>query len=76
MLYNWFNFSQEQEQLSYSSVRTKNPSVVVTGLRPLTAYVFHLRARTTVGYTAYSPNFEFSTAAEGTTAREEGWSLY
>lgn len=56
---------QEQEQLSYSSTRTKSSSVVVTGLRPSTVYVFHVRARTAAGYTAYSPNFEFATAAEG-----------
>lgn len=61
-----FLLFQEQEQLSYSSTRTRTRSVVVTGLRPSTVYVFHVRARTTAGYTAYSPNFEFSTAAEGT----------
>lgn len=66
----FFLLSQEQEQLSYSSTRTKNPSVVVTGLRPSTVYVFHVRARTTAGYTAYSPNFEFATAAEGTTVMD------
>uniref|UniRef100_A0A3Q2YKD9 receptor protein-tyrosine kinase n=1 Tax=Hippocampus comes TaxID=109280 RepID=A0A3Q2YKD9_HIPCM len=58
-------YEKEQEQLSYSSTRTKNPSVVVTGLRPSSVYVFHVRARTTAGYTAYSSNFEFSTSAEG-----------
>uniref|UniRef100_A0A669ECK4 Ephrin type-A receptor 6 n=1 Tax=Oreochromis niloticus TaxID=8128 RepID=A0A669ECK4_ORENI len=57
-------YEKEQEQLSYSSTRTKAPSVVVTGLRPSTVYVFHVRARTAAGYTAYSPNFEFATAAE------------
>ncbi|XP_039651091.1 ephrin type-A receptor 6-like isoform X3 [Perca fluviatilis] len=57
-------FEKEQEQLSYSSTRTKAPSVVVTGLRPSTVYVFHVRVRTAAGYTAYSPNFEFATAAE------------
>ncbi|MED6274824.1 Ephrin type-A receptor 6, partial [Characodon lateralis] len=58
-------YEKEQEQLSYSSTRTKSTSVVVTGLRPSTVYVFHVRARTSAGYTAYSPNFEFATAAEG-----------
>ncbi|XP_067116870.1 ephrin type-A receptor 6 isoform X2 [Osmerus mordax] len=57
-------YEKEQEQLSYSSTRTKTPSVVVTGLHPSTLYVFHVRARTTTGFTAYSPKFEFSTAAE------------
>lgn len=57
---------QEQEQLSYSSTRTRTPSVVITGLRSSTAYIFHVRAHTADGFTAYSPTFEFSTAAEGT----------
>ncbi|KAM7424305.1 hypothetical protein PAMA_000576 [Pampus argenteus] len=57
-------YEKEQEQLSYSSTRTKNPSVVITGLRPSTVYVFHVRARTAAGYTAYGPSFQFATAAE------------
>ncbi|XP_045888726.1 ephrin type-A receptor 6 isoform X1 [Micropterus dolomieu] len=63
---------KEQEQLSYSSTRTKTPSVVVTGLRPSTVYVFHVRARTAAGYTAYSPNFEFVTAAEDPDIADQG----
>uniref|UniRef100_A0A3Q2ZB67 Ephrin type-A receptor 6 n=1 Tax=Kryptolebias marmoratus TaxID=37003 RepID=A0A3Q2ZB67_KRYMA len=59
-------YEKEQEQLSYSSTRTRAASVVVTGLRPSTVYVFHVRARTAAGFTAYSPNFECATAAEGT----------
>ncbi|KAM9860983.1 ephrin type-A receptor 6-like [Aulostomus maculatus] len=65
-------FEKEQEQLSYSSTRTKNPSVVVTGLRPSTVYVFHVRARTSAGYTAYSHNFEFATAAEAPDMADQG----
>ncbi|KAG8001677.1 Ephrin type-A receptor 6, partial [Nibea albiflora] len=65
-------YEKEQEQLSYSSTRTKTPSVVVTGLRPSTVYVFHVRARTTAGYTAYSPNFVFATAAEDPDIADQG----
>uniref|UniRef100_A0A667WW25 Ephrin type-A receptor 6 n=1 Tax=Myripristis murdjan TaxID=586833 RepID=A0A667WW25_9TELE len=65
-------FEKEQEQLSYSSTRTRNPSVVVTGLRPSTVYVFHVRARTAAGYTAYSPNFEFATEAEDPDVADQG----
>nr|XP_040060189.1 ephrin type-A receptor 6-like [Gasterosteus aculeatus aculeatus] len=65
-------FEKEQEQLSYSSTRTKNPSVVVTGLRPSTVYVFHVRVRTAAGYTAYSPNYEFATAAEDPDISDQG----
>ncbi|XP_032381482.1 ephrin type-A receptor 6 isoform X5 [Etheostoma spectabile] len=65
-------FEKEQEQLSYSSTRTKAPSVVVTGLRPSTVYVFHVRVRTAAGYTAYSPNFEFATVAEDPDIADQG----
>ncbi|XP_051918414.1 ephrin type-A receptor 6-like isoform X1 [Hippocampus zosterae] len=65
-------YEKEQEQLSYSSTRTNNPSVVVTGLRPSSVYVFHVRARTTAGYTAYSSNFEFSTSAEDPDVADQG----
>uniref|UniRef100_A0A1A7YBT9 receptor protein-tyrosine kinase n=1 Tax=Iconisemion striatum TaxID=60296 RepID=A0A1A7YBT9_9TELE len=65
-------YEKEQEQLSYSSTRTKSPSVVVTGLRPSTVYVFHVRGRTPAGYTAYSPNFEFATAAEDPDVADQG----
>uniref|UniRef100_A0A1A8NZ00 receptor protein-tyrosine kinase n=1 Tax=Nothobranchius rachovii TaxID=451742 RepID=A0A1A8NZ00_9TELE len=65
-------YEKEQEQLSYSSTRTKFPSVVVTGLRPSTVYVFHVRGRTPAGYTAYSPNFEFATAAEDLDVADQG----
>uniref|UniRef100_A0A3Q3EF92 receptor protein-tyrosine kinase n=1 Tax=Kryptolebias marmoratus TaxID=37003 RepID=A0A3Q3EF92_KRYMA len=64
-------YYEKQEQLSYSSTRTRAASVVVTGLRPSTVYVFHVRARTAAGFTAYSPNFECATAAEGTKSAME-----
>ncbi|KAI4882003.1 hypothetical protein NFI96_024136, partial [Prochilodus magdalenae] len=57
-------YEKEQEQLSYSSTRTKVPSATVTGLKPSTVYVFHVRARTAAGYSSYSPKFEFSTGDE------------
>uniref|UniRef100_A0A8C1P613 receptor protein-tyrosine kinase n=1 Tax=Cyprinus carpio TaxID=7962 RepID=A0A8C1P613_CYPCA len=57
-------YEKEQEQLSYSSTRTKSPSMIVTGLNPSTVYVFHVRARTIAGYSSYSPKFEFATGDE------------
>lgn len=56
---------QEQEQLSYSSTRTKVPSTIVTGLKPSTVYVFHIRARTATGYSSYSSKLEFTTGDDG-----------
>uniref|UniRef100_A0A8C2G328 Ephrin type-A receptor 7 n=1 Tax=Cyprinus carpio TaxID=7962 RepID=A0A8C2G328_CYPCA len=73
-------YEKEQEQLSYSSTRTKSPSVIVTGLNPSTVYVFHVRARTITGYSSYSPKFEFEAADQGqvlviVTATVGGFSL-
>uniref|UniRef100_A0A9J8D917 Ephrin type-A receptor 6 n=1 Tax=Cyprinus carpio carpio TaxID=630221 RepID=A0A9J8D917_CYPCA len=63
-------YEKEQEQLSYSSTRTKSPSVIVTGLNPSTVYVFHVRARTIAGYSSYSPKFEFATGDESKHSEE------
>ncbi|XP_072556370.1 ephrin type-A receptor 6 isoform X2 [Paramormyrops kingsleyae] len=57
-------YEKENEQLSYSSTRSKAPSVIITGLKPSTNYVFLIRARTTAGYTTYSPKFEYETGED------------
>ncbi|KAF7689417.1 ephrin type-A receptor 6 [Silurus meridionalis] len=54
-------YEKEQEQLSYSSTRTKVPSAIITGLKPSTVYVFHIRARTATGFSSYSSKFEMTT---------------
>ncbi|XP_062480000.1 ephrin type-A receptor 6 isoform X5 [Pezoporus occidentalis] len=55
---------EEHEQLSYSSTRSKAPSVIITGLKPATKYIFHIRVRTATGYSGYSQKFEFETGDE------------
>ncbi|XP_077198337.1 ephrin type-A receptor 6 isoform X4 [Paroedura picta] len=55
---------EEHEQLSYSSTRSKAPSVIVTGLKPATKYIFHIRVRSATGYSGYSQKFEFETGDE------------
>ncbi|KAM6446692.1 ephrin type-A receptor 6 isoform 2-T2 [Liasis olivaceus] len=57
-------YEKENEQLSYSSTRSKAPSVIVTGLKPATKYIFHIRLRTATGYSGYSQKFEFETGDE------------
>lgn len=52
---------QDQRERSYRIIRTFSRSVDVTGLSPLTVYVFHVRARTAAGYGEFSAPFEFST---------------
>lgn len=42
-------------------MRTFSRGADVTGLSPLTVYVFHVRARTAAGYGDFSTPFEFST---------------
>nr|XP_054407199.1 ephrin type-A receptor 6 isoform X13 [Pongo abelii] len=56
--------AKEHEQLTYSSTRSKAPSVIITGLKPATKYVFHIRVRTATGYSGYSQKFEFETGDE------------
>ena len=55
---------QEHEQLSYSSTRTKAPSVIISGLKPATWYVFSVRTRTPAGYSSYSPKHEYESTGD------------
>lgn len=55
---------QEHEQLSYSSTRTKAPSVIISGLKPATWYVFSVRTRTPAGYSSYTPKYEYKTTGD------------
>ncbi|XP_035995409.1 ephrin type-A receptor 6 [Fundulus heteroclitus] len=57
-------YEKEQEQLSYSSTRTRAPSVIVSGLKPATWYVFNVRTRTAGGYSSYSPKYEYQTTGD------------
>lgn len=57
-------FPQEHELLSYSSTRTKAPSVIISGLKPAAWYVFSVRTRTPAGYSSYSPKYEYETTGD------------
>ncbi|RVE58142.1 hypothetical protein OJAV_G00206320 [Oryzias javanicus] len=57
-------YEKEHEQLSYSSTRTKVPSVIVSGLLPATWYVFSVRTRTAGGFSSYSSKYEFQTTGD------------
>uniref|UniRef100_A0A669BQL0 Ephrin type-A receptor 6 n=1 Tax=Oreochromis niloticus TaxID=8128 RepID=A0A669BQL0_ORENI len=57
-------YEKEHELLSYSSTRTKAPSVIVSGLKPATWYVFSVRTRTAAGYSSYSPKYEYETTGD------------
>ncbi|XP_034038719.1 ephrin type-A receptor 4-like [Thalassophryne amazonica] len=57
-------YEKDQKERSYRIMRTFSQSVDVTGLNPLTVYVFHVRARTAAGYGDFSTPFEFSTNSD------------
>uniref|UniRef100_A0AAV2K4F0 receptor protein-tyrosine kinase n=1 Tax=Knipowitschia caucasica TaxID=637954 RepID=A0AAV2K4F0_KNICA len=57
-------YEKEHEQTSYSSTRTRAPSVIVSGLKPATWYVFSVRTRTAAGYSSYSPKYEYETTGD------------
>ncbi|XP_016529383.1 ephrin type-A receptor 6-like isoform X2 [Poecilia formosa] len=57
-------YEKEQEQLSYSSTRTRAPSVIVSGLKPATWYIFSVRTRTAGGFSSYSPKYEYQTTGD------------
>ncbi|XP_068602611.1 ephrin type-A receptor 6-like [Brachionichthys hirsutus] len=55
---------KEHELLSYSSTRTKAPSVIISGLKPATWYIFSVRTRTPAGYSSYSLKYEYETTGD------------
>ncbi|XP_029314518.1 ephrin type-A receptor 6 [Cottoperca gobio] len=57
-------YEKEHEQLSYSSTRTKAPSVIISGLKIATWYVFCVRTRTPAGYSSYTPKYEYKTTGD------------
>ncbi|XP_077955167.1 ephrin type-A receptor 4-A-like [Gasterosteus aculeatus] len=57
-------YEKDQKERSYRIMRTFSRSVDVTGLNPLTVYVFHVRARTAAGYGEFSPPFESATSSD------------
>ncbi|XP_038574137.1 ephrin type-A receptor 4-like isoform X3 [Micropterus salmoides] len=57
-------YEKDQRERSYRIMRTFSRIVDVTGLNPLTVYVFHVRARTAAGYGEFSAPFEFSTNSD------------
>ncbi|XP_056277260.1 ephrin type-A receptor 4-like isoform X2 [Pseudoliparis swirei] len=57
-------YEKDQKERSYRIMRTFSRRVNVTGLNPLTVYVFHVRARTAAGYGEFSSPFEFATNSD------------
>ncbi|XP_061782066.1 ephrin type-A receptor 6-like [Nerophis lumbriciformis] len=57
-------YEKEHEQLSYSSTSTKAPSVIITGLKPATWYVFSVRTRTPAGFSSFAARYEYQTTGD------------
>lgn len=53
--------AQDQET-SYTIVKSKETGAVVDGLKPSSVYIFQIRARTSAGYGGFSRRFEFETS--------------
>lgn len=58
-------FPQENEQHSYSTLKSKTTSAKVSGLKPGTSYIFQIRARTSAGCGRFSPSVEIQTGKAG-----------
>uniref|UniRef100_A0A3B5LJU9 receptor protein-tyrosine kinase n=1 Tax=Xiphophorus couchianus TaxID=32473 RepID=A0A3B5LJU9_9TELE len=53
------------EKQSYSTLKTRNTSALVSGLKPGTKYIFQVRARTSAGCGRFSQNVEIQTGKAG-----------
>ncbi|XP_010888800.1 ephrin type-A receptor 4 [Esox lucius] len=57
-------YEKDQKERSYRVMKMASRSADITGLSPLTVYVFQVRARTAAGYGEFSAPFEFSTNSD------------
>lgn len=55
---------QEEQETSYTILRARGCNVTLNGLKPNTAYLLQIRARTAAGYGASSPSFQFETSPD------------
>ncbi|KAM8867610.1 ephrin type-A receptor 8 isoform 1-T1 [Synchiropus picturatus] len=54
-------YEKDNEEHTYSTLKSKNTSAVVAGLKPGTKYIFQVRARTSAGCGRFSQNVEIQT---------------
>uniref|UniRef100_A0AAV2M2P7 Fibronectin type-III domain-containing protein n=1 Tax=Knipowitschia caucasica TaxID=637954 RepID=A0AAV2M2P7_KNICA len=55
----------EHEHQTYSTLKSRNTSALVAGLKPGTKYIFQVRARTSAGCGRFSHNVEIQTGKAG-----------
>ncbi|KAG9349373.1 hypothetical protein JZ751_027816 [Albula glossodonta] len=57
-------YEKQEQETSYTILRSKGTNVTLTGLKPDTTYLLQIRARTAAGYGASSRKFEFETSPD------------
>uniref|UniRef100_A0A3B3RFA3 receptor protein-tyrosine kinase n=1 Tax=Paramormyrops kingsleyae TaxID=1676925 RepID=A0A3B3RFA3_9TELE len=61
-------YEKNQREQNYTVLKTRSNIMTVDGLKPGTAYVFRVRARTDGGYGVYGGEIELETSHEGETS--------
>ncbi|XP_043557130.1 ephrin type-A receptor 3 isoform X1 [Chiloscyllium plagiosum] len=57
-------YEKQEQETSYTIMRSKGTNVTINGLKPETTYLFQIRARTAAGYGMPSRKFEFETSPD------------
>ncbi|MEQ2275351.1 Ephrin type-A receptor 3 [Xenotaenia resolanae] len=57
-------YEKEEQETSYTILRARGCNVTLNGLKPNTAYLLQIRARTAAGYGASSPSFQLETSPD------------
>uniref|UniRef100_A0A672MHS8 Ephrin type-A receptor 7 n=1 Tax=Sinocyclocheilus grahami TaxID=75366 RepID=A0A672MHS8_SINGR len=57
-------YEKDNEQQSYATLKSKNTSAKVSGLKPGTSYIFQIRARTSAGCGRFSQSVEIQTVSK------------
>ncbi|XP_065490912.1 ephrin type-A receptor 5 isoform X2 [Caloenas nicobarica] len=55
-------YFEKDQEMSYTIIKSKETMITADGLKPGSAYVFQIRARTAAGYGGFSRRFEFETS--------------
>lgn len=53
---------EKDQEMSYTIIKSKETTITADSLKPGSAYVFQIRARTAAGYGGFSRRFEFETS--------------
>ncbi|KAK2541703.1 hypothetical protein Q9233_000609 [Columba guinea] len=55
-------YFEKDQEMSYTIIKSKETTITADSLKPGSAYVFQIRARTAAGYGGFSRRFEFETS--------------